>query len=286
MARRLEWECSSGRVPRRARRTRTRSSSGRRARRRARGAAYRRGGRRSPSPTTRSGRDAAARGGTRRTRRTPAARTAPRGCPGAARRPGPPPRPRPPLRGPARPDRASRPCRRSRSDRNGTPRSRAGAVAPRPPAAARAPGRSPRAERPPAREPPRAASVHVLHAPPLRRRGLLELAELLRRVVAAPEVPGLDLLELGLLLVTDVADVAGAARVEDAAGGRVRVAGDLAAKPDARPLAALLLRHAGQQRLRVRVMRRREDRLGAPELHQPAEVEDRDPIGPGGPEPQ
>ena len=38
-------------------------------------------------------------------------------------------------------------------------------------------------------------------------------------------------------------------------------------------------RHGGQQRLGVGVVRAREDDLGGPELHQPAEVEDGDAVG-------
>ena len=88
-------------------------------------------------------------------------------------------------------------------------------------------------------------------------RVLLQLAQLLDGVVAAPEVAGLDLLELRLLLVADVADVARAAGVEDAARRRVGVAGDLALEPDPLALLAVDLRDRGQQRLRVGMVRRR-----------------------------
>ena len=94
-------------------------------------------------------------------------------------------------------------------------------------------------------------------AGPRLRRAPLQLAQLLDGVVAAPEVPGLDLLELRLLLVADVADVARAAGVEDAARRRVGVAGDLPLEPDPLALLAVHLRDGGQQRLRVRVVRRR-----------------------------
>ena len=114
---------------------------------------------------------------------------------------------------------------------------------------------------------------------PLLGRSLLQLAQLLDRVVAAPEVARLDLLELRLLLVADVADVARAAGVEHAARRRVGVAGDLALEPDALALLAVRLRDRRQQRLGVGVVRRAEHRLGVAELHQPPEVEHGDAVG-------
>ena len=90
---------------------------------------------------------------------------------------------------------------------------------------------------------------------------------------------GSDLLERRLGRLADLAELARAARVEDAARRRVRGARDLALEPD--PLAphAVDRRHGREQRLGVRVVRPVEDRLGRAQLHQPAEVEHGDAVG-------
>ena len=79
--------------------------------------------------------------------------------------------------------------------------------------------------------------------PPLRRGGLLQLAQGVERMVAAPVVAGLDLAQRRLLVHADVADEPRAARVEHAPGRRGGVGGDLAVQAD--PLAASRPRPAG-----------------------------------------
>ena len=76
-----------------------------------------------------------------------------------------------------------------------------------------------------------------------------------------------------------VAQEARAARVEDAARGRVGGARDVALEPDALALLAVDRRHGREQRLGVRVVRPAEHGFRGAELHQPAEVEHRDAVG-------
>ena len=89
----------------------------------------------------------------------------------------------------------------------------------------------------------------------------------------------LDLDERRLGLVADRADPARAAGVEDAARRRIGRARDVALEPDPLAAAAVDRRHGGEQRLGVGMVRAVEDDIGRTELHQPAEVEHRDPVG-------
>src|SRR3954451_24066752 len=84
--------------------------------------------------------------------------------------------------------------------------------------------------------------------------------------------------ERRLLLLADRADLARAARVEDAAARRVRRARDLAGELDPLAPTAVDRRHRREQRLGVRMVWSVEDRLGGAELHQPAEVQHGDAV--------
>src|SRR5438067_2065269 len=90
---------------------------------------------------------------------------------------------------------------------------------------------------------------------------------------------GLGLDERRLLDLADLAELAVAPRVEDAARRRLRSARDLAGELDALASAAVDRRHRREQRLRVRMVRAVEDDLGASELHQAAEIEHGDAVG-------
>ena len=103
--------------------------------------------------------------------------------------------------------------------------------------------------------------------------------QLLEGDVAAHQVPVLGFDERRLLFLADRAQLAMAARVEDAAARRLRRGRDLARELDPLAAAAVDRRHRGQQRLRVGVVRACEHDLGGTELHQPAQVHDRDAVG-------
>jgi len=91
-------------------------------------------------------------------------------------------------------------------------------------------------------------------------------------------VPRFDLFQRRLLLLADRTELSRAAGVKHTPFGRIGGAGDLALEADPRPLGPLRGRHRRQQRLRVWVLGRMKHRLGRAQLHQPAEVEDRDPV--------
>ena len=93
------------------------------------------------------------------------------------------------------------------------------------------------------------------------------------------QVAGLGLGERRLLLFADVPDLPRASRVEDAARRRRYRARDLALQADARPFALAERRHRRQQRLRVGMVRALEHAIGVAHLHEPAEIQDGDPIG-------
>ena len=93
------------------------------------------------------------------------------------------------------------------------------------------------------------------------------------------EVAVLDLGERRLFRHADLSEEARAAGVEDAARGRVGGARDLPFEPDARARLALRRRNRGEERLRVRMVRAGVHGLGGPDLHEPAQVQHRDPVG-------
>ena len=97
--------------------------------------------------------------------------------------------------------------------------------------------------------------------------------------MAAHRPAGRDLEQVGLLLLADRADLPRTARVEHTAGRWIGGARDLAREADALPRRAFERGDGGQQRLRVRMVRPAEHVLGRADLHQPAEVQDGDPVG-------
>ena len=118
-------------------------------------------------------------------------------------------------------------------------------------------------------------AAHFHAVTPLRR---LQHAELLDGDVAAHQVLGLDLDERRLGLLADRAELARAAGMEDASGGRRRGAWDVALQADPVASAAVDRRHRRQQRLRVRVVRAVEHDIRRTELLEASEVEDGDPV--------
>src|ERR1700694_2044329 len=97
--------------------------------------------------------------------------------------------------------------------------------------------------------------------------------------MAADEMAGLFLEQRGLLVFADRADLAGTARVEDAAAGCLGSARYVAFQPDSVLLAHLEAGGGGQQGLCVWMVRRAEDRIRSAYLHQPPEGKHADPIG-------
>ena len=91
--------------------------------------------------------------------------------------------------------------------------------------------------------------------------------------------PGSTSASGGSSLLAHGAELARAPRVEDAARRRVGCARNLALEADAGALVAVERGHGREQRLRIGVMRGREDGCGLAELHDAAEVEDGDPVG-------
>ena len=89
----------------------------------------------------------------------------------------------------------------------------------------------------------------------------------------------LGLLEPRLGGLADVTDLARAAGVEHTARGRVGGARDLAVEPDPLAVGAVDAGDGREQRLGVGVVRAGEHGLGGAELHDPAQVEDGDPVG-------
>src|SRR6202011_3437942 len=116
-------------------------------------------------------------------------------------------------------------------------------------------------------------SIAVVRPPGRRAADLLHLAQILDGDVAADEVARLALDQGRLFGYADVAQEARTAGVEDAAGGRVGRARDLALETDARLGLSVQDRGRGEQRLGVWVMRTAEHRLRVAHLHQPAQVE-------------
>ena len=122
------------------------------------------------------------------------------------------------------------------------------------PAAAPARARRPRAARP-TRSQHRRAHPHVGDRRPRRRRPARCSAAAPRSGCGSASGGPARPRQRRLLVVADVAQIARAAGVEDAAGRRVRGAGDLALRAGSAPLAAVDRRHRREQRLGVRVVR-------------------------------
>src|SRR6201995_1906620 len=90
---------------------------------------------------------------------------------------------------------------------------------------------------------------------------------------------GLLLAQLRLRRLADLADLARAASMERAAGGRVRCAGDLALQADAQSVQIVERRDGAEQRLGVGMLRSAEDTVGRPDLHDATEIENNDAVG-------
>ena len=90
--------------------------------------------------------------------------------------------------------------------------------------------------------------------------------------------PGASSIVSRLDHVAQAGDEPVATRVEDATGGRVGGTWDFAAERDSGPHLTVDARHRRQQGLGVRMVGSVEDLLGRTELHDAAEVHDRDPV--------
>ena len=81
------------------------------------------------------------------------------------------------------------------------------------------------------------------------------------------------------LRAADFSKLARAARVEDAAAGRMDGAGNLSLQPHAFRGLSIDRRDRRQQGFGIGVMRSRKDPLGRSDFHEASEIEDGDPVG-------
>src|SRR4029079_6745699 len=107
----------------------------------------------------------------------------------------------------------------------------------------------------------------------------LESPEFLERDMAFHEMTRLDPKELRFSDLKKSIDTAWATCVEDTTARRIRRARDLPVESDPRRRLPIDRRHGRQERLRVRVARPTEDRLGIADFLDPAEIHDCDPVG-------
>ena len=248
----------SARTSARARRTPRRrsrgTSSGRRARRRARAASSRPSARRCPSPATRSSRAAAGCAGTRRTRRRTAPRRARRGRPPATRvTPAPTASTTP---APSCPSTAGQrvsavPSIALKSEWQTPLACSRTSTSPGPGGASSSSCTSSGAARARSR-----TAARILITPPRTAAARSSSIGMWQRI----RWPGSTSTQRRLGLLADRAELARAARVEDAARRRVGGARDLALEPDPLASAAVDRRHRREQRLGVRVVRARRRR--------------------------